>query len=862
MSDLEAIGKAGDTAVVDSALGWMIGKRPPEPTNDVFSRREKTYFPFPSNPSQRRVAHLVDDPRSRITVIQGPPGTGKSLTIANLVCHLVAKGKRVLVTSQKDKALQVVDDLLSSLNMAQLPMTLLHRDRESKKELAQRLESIQKERSTEEAQQAVAKQSAEHQKAVEQHNSGEDVLRRALKAEREIALADRDLSGATGFISRFIAGLKLGHRLRHAERHAKVRSNEIGDSLSDARQRIRDLAVKLLQEAGDHRVSTANRSERQQLREFARLLGRDQANYRNFRVFDRLKAEPERCSMLLKILPCWIMSPDDVARLFPCETGVFDVIIVDEASQCDLPSMTPVLYRAHQAVITGDSRQMQAQRFAFTSGQVSAQAWAQYGLNTFDPARWLDPAKVDLLQLATLRMDEEAFLNEHYRSLPDIIDFSNQRWYGGRLRIMRDRGDKRAGDPETPAISLHRVNGRVTPGTQENEAEARAVLQHLQSLLNHPAYFDATFGVICLFEQQMRLVNELVAEEIDDESRLAHELVVVNPDGFQGDERDVILYSLSFDANGMTREQLSARQAERTHIQGMLNVAFTRPRDEVHIFHSADIAEFGMADGKGAIRDWLQHCIAQRDKTRPEDVPLESQLAKADSEFEQQVMSALAERDIEVYAQYPCCGFFIDIVAVRNDRRIAIECDGEWIHLDEHGNLRIEDLERQEVLERAGWEVLRIPYRSWREAREAQIARIVTALQDDPEDPIVDNPTDTPATKTEHEAYQPQAGPKVRVDEIELAILEAIRAGARDRKQVFRLARIRLGHGSLGSRIRASLEQAVESLMKKGILRDEEEELFFRNGETRDSQYEVQPVWRPSHYSPRRRRRRYSNRRW
>ena len=265
--------------------------------------------------------------------------------------------------------------------------------------------------------------------------------------------------------------------------------------------------------------------------------------------------------------------------------------------------MVPVLYRAKQAVVAGDSMQMQAQRFAFTSGLVATQAWAQFGLDRFDPDGWLDPAKVDLLQLASMRMDEEAFLDEHYRSLPDIIGFSNDHWYRGKLRIMRDAEDRRIGDPTNPTVSLHRVAGSVAVGTQENEVEARALVEHLREMLEHPAYSNATFGVICLFEQQMQLVNDLVAEVIDEELRTDHDLVVVNPDGFQGDERDVILYSLSYDASGMERAQLSARQQDRPHIQGMLNVAFTRARDEMHIFHSADISEYCMSSGEGSIKD-------------------------------------------------------------------------------------------------------------------------------------------------------------------------------------------------------------------------------------------------------------------
>ncbi len=114
-SDLERIGKVGDENVRKTALGWLIGDRPPEPTTESFTDSRKVCYPFKSNPSQRRVALFAEDPQNRLIVVQGPPGTGKSLTIANTACHLVAHGKRVLITSQKDKALEVVDNLLREL---------------------------------------------------------------------------------------------------------------------------------------------------------------------------------------------------------------------------------------------------------------------------------------------------------------------------------------------------------------------------------------------------------------------------------------------------------------------------------------------------------------------------------------------------------------------------------------------------------------------------------------------------------------------------------------------------------------------------------------------------------------------------
>jgi very-short-patch-repair endonuclease len=842
VSDLKTIQGAAEQ-VPDTALGWLIGKRPSEPTSDRFQDLRKFFYPFSSNPSQRRVAHLVSDPKSRITVVQGPPGTGKSLTIANLVCHLVASGKKVLVTSQKDKALQVVDELLKSLELPHLPMTLLRQDRESKQQLRERLEKIQKERSAEETRENFARQIASYTQAVNTHDENTASLQRALVAEHAIEKLAIKVKNAPGVFSRLIAQVQLAFTLRKTEKVAKIRSDILGSALTTLRAQLQTEAAGVLAKAADHRTSVATKTERNQLREFSKLLGRNQTNFKNYAVFDRLKAEPERCDMLLKILPCWIMTPDDVARLFPCTAGLFDVVIIDEASQCDLPSMTPVLYRAVQAVVAGDSKQMQAQRFAFTSNQVAAQAWAQQGLDRLDPDRWLDPTKIDLLQLASVRMDEEAFLDEHYRSLPPIISFSNEYWYGSRLRLMRDADDRRVGDPDGPTISLHRVKGSVTPGTQENELEARYLVDHLRAMLQHPGYSEASFGVICLFEEQMRLVNDIVAEEIAEDLRTEHDLVVVNPDGFQGDERDVILYSLSYDAAGMTQAAISARQSEREHVQGMLNVAFTRARDEVHIFHSAEITEFGMTSGIGTIRDWLEHCQKEADTPRPVAGSSDVQVRKAQSDFEAQVLVALNARGVKVVSQYPSCGYFIDIVAEQNGTRVAVECDGEIWHLDEHGNLKSEDLARQEVLERAGWHVLRVAYRSWRENPDQQLQRIVDALN-------------LNADGVEQAPRQPEPTPKltdvpesqaVAVDRFEQALLKAVSLGTRSRENVYRSARELLGYSRLGTQIRMSLNDAVERLQRRGIVRLEDDEVFFASDDARNVTYEQRstaPIFR------------------
>jgi len=102
----------------------------------------------------------------------------------------------------------------------------------------------------------------------------------------------------------------------------------------------------------------------------------------------------------------------------------------------------------------------------------------------------------------------------------------------------------------------------------------------------------------------------------------------------------------------------------------MLNVAFTRAREEIHIFHSAPIGEFGMASGRGTILEWLNYC------NRATAGMVANAAAEAQCEFEAGVIQALNAQGVKTSAQYAACGFNIDVMAELGDQRLAIECDG------------------------------------------------------------------------------------------------------------------------------------------------------------------------------------------
>src|SRR4030095_9058734 len=199
----------------------------------------------------------------------------------------------------------------------------------------------------------------------------------------------------------------------------------------------------------------------------------------------------------------------------------------------------------------------------------------------------------------------------------------------------------------------------------------------------------------------------------------------------------MILYSLSWDNALMPRQALSQRQRNHPHEQGMLNVAFTRARDEIHIFHSAPVDTFVLADGRaGTLTRWLQHCAAVQAAGR---VKLKSsRTGQVDSEFEAEVAAGLRAKGLFVLHQYPACGFHIDLVCERDEVRVAVECDGERYHHDEHGQPKLEDLEREAILRRAGWRIVRLPYRKWLADPGAQVARVLFTLEEEQRDRLAD----------------------------------------------------------------------------------------------------------------------------
>ncbi|MFI5253073.1 MAG: AAA domain-containing protein [Bacteroidota bacterium] len=448
----------------------------------------------------------------------------------------------------------------------------------------------------------------------------------------------------------------------------------------------------------------ATRKHSQNLKYFAKVL---QKGKKNFASFEELKSSIDYDS-IITALPCWIMSVEDVARIFPLKPGLFDYVIIDESSQCAIPSAIPLLYRAKKAIIVGDDKQLPNADVRFIDGNRNESLLREYKIPQIRFGRSFDCKDNSLFDLCNVLAPSSVFLNEHFRSYPEIIRFSNEQFYNRKLLMARSSFGNQLG----PILNLVQVPDAVdSPDSQVNHQEADALIAKLIELLKKPEYREKSFGILSIFREQVEYLKEVAFDRIDAATREKIRLIVETADGFQGDERDVILYSFRYASNSSPRlfTFMSTKDGEKR-----LNVALTRARNQVYCFVSVPPNEFPQIQIKNFLR-YVQDPSTLKPETEPWD-----------SEFEKEVHSLLENYGLTVFPQYKSCGFKIDLVATdQNGKVLAIECDGWEFHYDEWGQLFESDIERQSILERAGWRVERICSRDFYRNKERALKPIV-----------------------------------------------------------------------------------------------------------------------------------------
>jgi len=364
-------------------------------------------------------------------------------------------------------------------------------------------------------------------------------------------------------------------------------------------------------------------------------------------------------------------------------------VIVDEASQADVTGLL-ACYLGDQIAIVGDHEQVSPSAVGQNLDEITSLI-EQYLVGI--PNSILYDGKTSIYHLARQAFGGTIGLREHFRCVPDIIEFSNYLSYGGEIRPLRD--------PRTAPIP-HVIEYVVPPGlgsvrgdNKTNEAEARIIAALSAAAIEDDSYRGKTMGAITLLgEEQAWMILEKLRQLVRTEELERRHFVAGNSAQFQGDERHVIWLSM---VDTPKDGPLPIRQT--VEFKQRFNVAASRAKDQLWLVHSLDP---GRDLQYGDLRRQLIEHV--RDPGSKRRTILQAQL-RAESEFEKDVIQRLISAGYEVQPQVWAGYHRIDIVVSDEAGQVAIECDGDRYHPFDKIP---EDMARQAILERAGWRFIRI----------------------------------------------------------------------------------------------------------------------------------------------------------
>ena len=696
--DLDAIAAWSPDRIASTALGAVLGQG-----NAADVSEAPVLNPVPLTGDQLAAARAGLS--SRLSVVTGPPGTGKSQVIVSVVASAVAAGRSVLVASKNHQALDALeerltalapgtpclvrtldpatsrdvgfDDVLRSLALADggsarpgLPDGLLPRLAALDERRRDALRALEEEA-------MLRTRLAEHIERLGAIGASPPP-RRGWAARLAGWLRRRRPTAVTTLAPGADAGALRS--AIEADRAALGRMDGTPPDPVELGSRI---------ETGFAPHIAALFAQRCHVPETERVALADEVADRDLHGSRTIGGD--LAARVVARRPVWAASVLGAPNRIPLVDGLFDHVIFDEAGQCDIASALPLLARARHAMVVGDPKQL-----SFIPGLGLSQErnlMRAHGLPLKGMGRFSQSRRT-LFDLAQrMSRGEGVILRDQFRSAPDIVDYVSQAFYGGRLKPGRGDDEFQAPHGMKPGLHWTDVTGRAEPapeGGTSNPPEAEAVAAHLADILRDGG-FGGTVGVIAPFNAQVRALMSAIDAALPAEVRHRAALKVATVDRFQGQERDLIVFSPTVCATSPASAQSFVSRDWRR-----VNVAISRARAVAHVVGDLTFARSGKVP---VLRRLAARATDPRRRERDGGV--------FDSEWERRLDAAMRAAGLDPKPQYPIAGRWLDFALLSDSMRLDVEVDGRRWHLDADGNRKVGDLYRDAQLKALGWKVRR-----------------------------------------------------------------------------------------------------------------------------------------------------------
>lgn len=790
-------------------------------------------IPLSLSSSQRQAIQNVW--QNEISYIQGPPGTGKSHTISAILLSALELNKKVLVVSQKQPALEVVNQKINPLLSDNEELTgVIYFDKDSKRKIKEYIgkitsmstynsglfskwshlepnikeleDKIKIKQSSLKKYEEQLIQNLKFQQDFKEKNEllDEEVKRFSKNFEQlpnkhpfKIIKNKESYSVAQDTIKRiftsvkkpFTANLYLHKYKKHLlEKYSfpkewfnkssfpilseqfielnniftetqKIREKIIYDEtglralIKELNLDLNKLKLQLIKLKFKQRLilRLQGNSHTDDLEQFGKML-----HWTNSKIVIKRMNEIN-FSNIVNLFPFWTAEIRNLGQLFPLEHNLFDLIVVDEASQVNLAEILPVFYRGKNICIVGDHNQLNLKATGLSFGLTTSfdeKIWNKYNGSYLQYSgaadKFLVVKKASILDF--IRSPHynfpirEVMLEEHFRSLPQLARYTSKTFYKdennpnnteGKLKIMTETPDKMALQC-FKGIFVNGSRDRTEEGKDNKivlkEAETAIALvkfltnpiatqsELFDSKFDFPKHIDQnkfTIGIISIIRDQCELIKDKINETFTEDIQQKFNLMVGTPEEFQGSERDIIIISLCLDENCkgghghfQDKQRFNVATSRAKSFTYFLYSKFPQSFDRVYTYLNTLAGGVEFTDQPAKIE------LKKLPKFNPE---------KLESDFERQVHYWLtnytdkrnkSNNSITIHNQIVSCGQKrLDFVLYneQSKKSVAVEVDGSY-HFNIGGlkqNYTEEHLERMEILQRAGWKIINTPYYKW-----------------------------------------------------------------------------------------------------------------------------------------------------
>lgn len=717
------------------------------------TQREEVPVVSPLPLSEDQFVAVRDALGSPLTVISGPPGTGKSQVVVAIMVSAAMAGRSVLFASRTHQAIDAVQirlqdlyqdrDLLArawsgvqsdSFDFKNALNSILARHVDSKAReilgnkqvdlhrVGTQINSILEKTDaltqfTEIMGELNAEKSARGSNIEETRNKKYPsliyILSSFLYKLLRLFRLSINTSNKNSYVqkNRFLSDFELVQKLIKAETEHRARLKELGEitsgtsmpsALDDLCKKSKDLLPDLA-----NALESSDAEEREKLVELLGNLGLA-SSADSQRALWRVNA-----SLILRHFPLWACSILATPRRIPQVSGLFDYLVIDEATTSDIASALPLFARARNAVIVGDK--MQTGLISDLGGGREKELLDRAGLSDSRIGRF-SFSQVSIFDLASSSLPaRHHILRDHFRCHEDIADYFSETFYGGRLFVRTDEKSLKIPNNFKPGFHWTDVVGPIDTRRRgcRSQSEAEGIAKHLFDLLENGKY-EGTVGVVTPFKQQKDLIIHLVEQRLSRERIDASQLRVGTSHAFQGSDRDTIIVSLCMGPEMPRGAAWFMRDSRQ-----LINVAISRAKAVCHVFGNREYA----LNCKIPHISNLARRIGARKRPGHATEPV------FESPWQRILYEALRKKGVTPITEYPLAGRRLDLAIVKGEIQLDVEVDGDTYHRDPDGFRKVSDIWRDHVIESVGWKVRRFWVYELREDLEGCVERVLRDLE-------------------------------------------------------------------------------------------------------------------------------------